>query len=93
MSDVEVQGWRLDDFCAANGLDHIDFLWMDVQGAERLVFDGAVNMLPKTRLVWTEYDSGTLYRDSSTLNDIKARFPDWEVLCDCGGDVLLKNPN
>ena len=65
---------------------------MDVQGAERLVFDGGPLMLPKTKMVWTEYDGGTLYKDSSNINDILARFPGWEVLADCGGDVLLKNP-
>jgi FkbM family methyltransferase len=92
LSDVEVQCWRLDDFCAQHGLDHIDFIWMDVQGAERLVFDGAPNMLPKTRLIWTEYDSGTLYKDSSSLDDILARFPGWTIVADVGGDVLLKNP-
>jgi len=90
-SDVEVQCWRLDDFCTQNGIDHIDFIWMDVQGAERLVFDGAPLMLAKTRLIWTEYDGGTLYKDSSSIEDIKARLPGWQVLADCGGDVLLKN--
>ena len=91
-STIEVQGWRLDDFCKSVGLSQIDFLWMDVQGAERLVFDGAREMLARTRLVWTEYDSGTLYKDSSTVDDILARFPGWKVLADVGGDVLLKNP-
>ena len=90
--DVEVQCWRLDDFCAQHQIDHIDFIWMDVQGAERLVFDGGPLMLPKTKMVWTEYDGGTMYKDSSNINDILARFPGWEVLADCGGDVLLKNP-
>lgn len=93
MSDIEVQGWRLDDFCPANQIDHIDFLWMDVQGAERLVFDGAPEMLKKTRMIWTEYDSGTLYKDSSSIADVLARFPGWKVICDVGGDVLLKNPS
>jgi FkbM family methyltransferase len=92
MSDIEVQCWRLDDFCASRNIPAIDFLWMDVQGAERLVFDGAPNMLAKTRLVWTEYDSGSLYKDSSSINDILARFPGWTILADVGGDVLLKNP-
>lgn len=92
MGDIEVQAWRLDDFCASIAVDQIDFLWMDVQGAERLVFDGGPEMLPKTRLIWTEYDGGNLYKDSSTISDILARFPGWEVLADCGGDVLIKNP-
>lgn len=92
-STIDVHGWRLDDFCAQNDIDHIDFIWMDVQGAERLVFDGAVNMLPKTRMIWTEYDGGKLYKHSSAIEDILACFPGWEVVADTGGDVLLKNPN
>ena len=91
--DIEVKCWRLDDFCRIHGVDHIDFIWMDVQGSERLVFDGAQNILPKTRMIWTEYDGGTLYADSSTREDILKRFPGWIVLADCGGDILLKNPN
>jgi 2-O-methyltransferase len=89
---IQVPCWRLDDFCAANHIDHIDFLWMDVQGAERLVFDGAVNTLPKVKMLWTEYDGGNLYRHSSTIKDILDRFPGWKVLADCGGDVLLRSP-
>lgn len=91
-SDYEVQCWRLDDFCASVSVSQIDFLWMDVQGAERLVFDGAPTMLPKIKMIWTEYDGGTLYKDSSTITDILDRFPGWSVLADCGGDVLLGNP-
>jgi len=88
---IQVQSWRLDDYCREKKIDRIDFLWMDVQGAERLVFDGGQEMLAKTKLLWTEYDGGTLYKDSSTINDVLARFPGWEVLVDAGGDVLLKN--
>jgi 2-O-methyltransferase len=88
----EVWCWRLDDFCAQNNVERIDFVWMDVQGAERLVFDGGPVMLAKTRYIWTEYDGGTLYKNSSTIAAIKARFPDWKVLFDLGGDVLLENP-
>ena len=90
--NIRVPCFRLDDFCRLGGLDHIDFLWMDVQGAERLVFEGGQNMIPRTGLIWTEYDGGTLYADSSTLPDILKWFPGWDVLADCGGDVLLWNP-
>lgn len=88
---IEVQCWRLDDFCAKVNVDHIDFIWMDVQGAERLVFQGATEMLQRTRMIWTEYDGGSFYKDSSNIDDIRAFFPDWEVIADCGGDVLLRN--
>jgi len=89
---VNVQCWRLDDFCQMHNIPQIDFIWMDVQGAERLVFSGAPIMLSRTQMIWTEYDGGTLYADSSSIDDIMARFPNWKVLADCGGDVLLRNP-
>ena len=89
---VDVWCWRLDDYCKVHKISHIDFIWMDVQGSERFVFDGAPIMLSKTKMVWTEYDGGTLYKDSSTIKDVLARFPGWSVEADCGGDVLLKNP-
>lgn len=91
MSTIEVKSWRLDDFCREHQIGTIDFLWMDVQGAERLVFEGASVMLPNVKLLWTEYDNGTFYRDSSTLQDILAWFPGWSLLANLGGDVLLKN--
>jgi len=90
-AQVPVACWRMDDFCALHQLDHIDFIWMDVQGAERLVFEGAQKMLPKTKLLWTEYDSGTFYKDSSALVDILKALPGWKLLANCGGDALLAN--
>ncbi len=90
---ITVLCWRLDDFCKIHGIDHIDLLWADVQGAERLVFAGAENILKNTKLIWTEHDDGTLYQDSSTANDIKKMLPGWKVIADTGSDMLLENPN
>jgi len=90
---ITVDCYRLDDFCHENNVKYIDFIWMDVQGAERLVFEGGQNMLPNIGMIWTEYDGGTLYKDSSTLTDILKWVPGWTVLADCGGDALLQNPS
>jgi FkbM family methyltransferase len=87
-----VDCWRLDDFCRNFGIDHIDLLWMDVQGAERLVVEGACQMLDHTRMVWTEYDDGTLYKDSICRDDLLCLFKGWEVVADVGDNVLLKSP-
>jgi FkbM family methyltransferase len=90
---VTVPSIRMDDFCRLYDVKYIDFLWMDVQGGERLVFEGARQTIPNIGMIWTEYDGGTLYADSSTLADILKWFPGWNVLADCGGDVLLWNPD
>lgn len=44
----------LDRVCAARALDRIDFIHMDVQGAEHLVLAGAAGMLRKTTALWLE---------------------------------------
>ena len=49
MKKIEVSTRSLDSFCAEHDIDHIDFLWMDVQGAEKSVFAGASEM--KVRLI------------------------------------------
>jgi 2-O-methyltransferase len=92
LDTIEVDSWRLDDFCKEHAIGDVDFLWMDVQGAERLVFSGATETLKRTKLVWTEYDGGGLYKDSSNVQQILSWFPGWKVLADCGGDILLEAP-
>jgi hypothetical protein len=45
---------RLDDVVSLNDTV-VDFMWVDVQGAEDLVFTGAKDVLSRTRYVYTEY--------------------------------------
>ena len=61
---------RLDDVLAPGGMD---LLKIDVQGAERLVFDGAAARLDECLMVWTEVEFVPLYRDQPLFGDIDAR--------------------
>ncbi len=61
---------RLDDLV---GPGQMDVLKIDVQGAERLVFDGAPQRLDECLLVWTEVEFVPLYRDQPLFGDIDAR--------------------
>ena len=47
---ITVSTGRLDDWCADNDIKQIDFIWMDVQGAEGDVIEGASKTLQKTRI-------------------------------------------
>lgn len=51
---IVVQTETLDNFCANQGITQIDFIHMDVQGAELKVLSGAMRMLPRIRAIWME---------------------------------------
>lgn len=71
----------------------IDFIWVDVQGAEDIVFSGAKDTLKRTRYVYTEYES-ELYEGQLNRDQLLKLFgSDWSVVHDFGGDILLKNVN
>jgi hypothetical protein len=42
---VAVEAMTLDDYCEREGLTHIDFVKIDVEGAEFLVLEGATELL------------------------------------------------
>jgi FkbM family methyltransferase len=85
MDGYEVQIVRLDTFCELNNIDHIDYLHIDVQGAEKFVIEGLGNIRPYFIFAETcefeTYESGIttedfdLYMDSLGYEIIK-RFRD-----------------
>ena len=92
---IEVQTRSLDSFCEENGIDHIDFMWMDVQGAEKEVFLGAKNMIGKIDYVYTEYHEEEMYVGATNLQTVGDLLPGYGMLQNWpysdveGGDVLF----
>jgi FkbM family methyltransferase len=88
---VEVDSIRLDDYAYLNDRV-IDFIWMDVQGAEDLVFKGSIETLKRTKYVYTEYNNQEMYEGQLNIQQILDLIgPDWEILHVYPDDVLLKN--
>jgi len=87
---VKVNCTRLDDFEPLKNTK-IDFMWVDVQGAEDMVFSCAKNTLKNTHYVYTEYCNQELYEGQLNLQEILNLFDGFELIYDYGGDVLLKN--
>ena len=54
-NEITVDCTTLDSWAEHNGIDHVDFVWADVQGAERDLIAGGRNTLARTRLLYTEY--------------------------------------
>jgi FkbM family methyltransferase len=95
---ITVKCSSLDDFCSQRGLDRVDFVHLDVQGAESLVLDGAVRLLPTIRALWLEVATRRLYRGQKLRAEIEQgmRQRGWVLVLDEGngaeGDQLYVNP-
>jgi len=82
-----VETVRLDD-C---GIGPIDFIWCDIQGAELDFIEGAAITLKYTRFLYTEYNGNKIYEGCPNLQQILDVLPDWQIVQDYQGDVLLRN--
>ncbi len=67
---IEVKTRRLDSLCAELGVDRVDFLHADVQGAG-IVLEGAGDLLLDLRAIWLEVEAVPLYRDQPLARDIE----------------------
>ena len=85
----------LDFFCEMNNIEKIDFIWMDVQGAEDNVFLGAKNMLKQNiKYIYTEYSNREYYVNQKNLSQVMEFVGEnWKIVTDFGTDVLIENKN
>jgi FkbM family methyltransferase len=59
---ITVKCVRVDEWCKKNNIDKIDILWMDVQGAEKMVLEGIGDMLSDVKIIQTEIGLQELYK-------------------------------
>lgn len=70
---VELETTTLDQFCQQAGIESIDFLQIDVQGADLDVLKGAAHLVEKTVLgVQIEVEFSPLYVDQPLFADVDA---------------------
>lgn len=89
--ELTVDCTRLDTWAEQHGVDRVDFIWADVQGAERDLIEGGQQLLSRTRLLYTEYSNKELYEGQATLRQLKAMLPGWRVVKRFPEDVLFEN--
>jgi FkbM family methyltransferase len=91
---INVKTKRLDTYCIENNIEKIDFIWMDVQGAELNIIKGFGDFKNKIHYIYTEYSDEELYENQATkIEIISALESNWGIVFDFGGDILLKNKN
>lgn len=88
---IKVRTQKLDTWCREEGIEAIDFIWADVQGAEVDLIEGGQAALARTRYFYTEYCDRELYEGQVNLQTILKLLPDFDVLNRYENDVLLKN--
>ena len=67
---VEVCVVRIDEWCKENKIDTIDLLWVDVQGAEKMVFNGCGDLLDNVKCICTEVEISHMYDGSILKGDL-----------------------
>jgi FkbM family methyltransferase len=90
-SSIEVQATSLDAYAARHGIETVDFIWADIQGAEGDMILGGRELLRRTRYLYTEYSDEEMYEGQVSLSDIRAMLPKFRVLEVWPDDVLLEN--
>lgn len=90
---IDVQIQALDDWATNNNIGVIDFLWADVQGAERDLIRGAAETLKRTRYFYTEYDNREMYEGQWNLSQITESLPHHRLLKRWKRDVLFELKN
>lgn len=69
--EVQVETISLKDLLMSNDIDSVDLLWLDLQGYELLVLEGAkMDALKEIRYIHTEVSRIPLYKDAPTFNEI-----------------------
>lgn len=87
---IEVPMVSIDDWVIGRGIERIDLVWMDVQGAEGDVLRGMERTLPHVRFLYTEFSDEELYEGQSGLAEILHMAAGFEVVTRLPGDVLLR---
>lgn len=69
--EMEVQGINLDEFILHKEIDHIDMMWLDIQGAEHSVLKAAPKTLQRLKYLYTEVSLIETYENVVLYNDFK----------------------
>lgn len=94
---IEVNTDTLKNFCVKVGIKYIDFIHMDVQGAELKVLEGAAEFMTNIKSIWLEVESISLYKGQPLKKEIE-NFMQGHGFCkikdtvgDIAGDQLYIN--
>jgi len=68
---IEVKTQTLFQVCKDYRIEKIDYIHIDVQGAELNVLEGAKDLIYKVKVIWMEVESVMLYENQPLKNDVE----------------------
>lgn len=68
---IEINCITLDDFAEENNIEKVDFVWLDVEGAELNVFKGAKKVLENLDAVYLEVNFQEFRKGMTQYEDVK----------------------
>lgn len=88
---IEVDTISLDYFCESSRVYHIDFLWIDAQGAEYDILEGGKEILKNTGWIFMEAMKNAQYKNQKTREYLVEKLSGFEIVRDWENDLLLRN--
>lgn len=92
-SIIKVEMTSTDAFCRTNGIDHIDYIHLDVQGSEGMVVEGFKSMKDHIHYLYTEFENDEQYEGQPTLRKLRDMLPGWFLIGFYDNNVLFVNNN
>lgn len=86
---IPVRMIKLDDWMAASGIDHVDFIWADVQGAESDLILGAQDTLAKTDYFYTEFSNDEWYEGQINFQLLSSLLSGFSLVHQFRNDALF----
>ena len=69
-AEIKVPGKRTEDVLSERGVDRIDFICMDAQGAELHALIGLEKYLPEVKAIITELEIEAMYENQSLFHEV-----------------------
>lgn len=68
--EIEMPCTRIDTYCEKNSIDHIDAIWMDLQGAELKALESMGSVLDTVQVIHTELEVNPMYEGQCLFKDV-----------------------
>jgi 2-O-methyltransferase len=90
--EVPVFVTTIDEWARDYGIDHIDFMWLDMQGSELQALQASPNILKTVKAIYTEVEMVEAYEGQSLFKDVR-RWLESQGFTLVATTFNIRNPN